>query len=264
MICRQCNGENADTSRYCAICGAPLTETAVPEQNAEAAGNTETPKKNKQKTKLSPLKLAAIGAAVLALAVVLYLILRGTPAEAIRLTSSEMSVKVGTTCRMTYKLTPKDSDDELTWTSSDERVATVEDGVLTAIAEGDCVITVVTDSGCKDLCYLRIQPPLRPQEKEATGVRHLYASMQNDTVTYYYGSTEHLSLYRDMTGYLSCPGGAWELTWSYSHTEAPHYYFDAELADGTKATITYDADTGHSMHGVVSILLENGTLWSFK
>lgn len=264
MICRQCGSECAEASLYCGTCGAPLTESAVPEPNTEQSGTAETPKKNKQRKKRSPLQFAAIGAAVLVLAVILYLILRGTPAEAIRLTSSKMTVKVGTTCHMTYKLTPEDSDDELTWTSSDERVATVEDGFLTAVSEGDCVITAVTDSGCKDLCYLRVQPQLQPQEKEATGYRRLYASTQDGKVSYHYGTDYTLSLYSDLTGHLYCPDGSWKLTWSYSCTKEPRYYFDAELSDGTKATITYDADTGHSMHGVVSILLDNGTLWSFK
>lgn len=255
MVCRQCGRECAETSLFCGVCGAPLTDKAAPEQSGAA---------EKKRIKLSPLQWVAVGAAALAIAVVLYLILRGTPAEAIRLTQNELTAKVETTTQLTYKLTPVDSDDEVHWSSSDERVATVENGLLTAVSEGDCLVTAVADSGCKDICYVRVLPPLQPQEKEATGYRRLYASTVDGVVTYHYGTEYTLSLYSDLTGHLYCPDGSWWLTWSYAGTNGPRYCFDAELSDGAKATITFDADTGHSMHGVVTILLENGTLWTFK
>ena len=259
MVCSNCGAKYAEGTRFCGVCGAPLNEETAP----ETSGSGEKPK-SKHRFKRSFLRWIAVGAGLLAIAVVLYLVLRGTPAEAIRLSESEVAVKIDTTFRMTYKLTPADSDDGVQWSSSDERVATVEDGILTAVGEGDCVITAVTDSGCKDLCFLRVLPPLQPQEKEATGYRKLYASTLDGEVSYHYGTEYTLSLYSDLTGHLYCPDGVWKLTWSYAGTQEPYYCFDAELSDGSKATITYDADTGHSMHGVVSILLANGDLWSFK
>lgn len=257
MTCRQCGSECAEGTLYCGVCGAPLTDDAAPEGSGAA-------EKQKKRIKLSLLQWLAIGTAALAVGIVLYLVLRGTPAEAIRLTQNELSVKVETTCRLTYKLTPADSDDEVAWSTSDERVATVEGGILTAVGEGDCVVTALTDSGCKDLCYVRVLPPLQPQEKEAAGYRRLYASSVDGEVTYHYGTDYTLSLYSDLTGHLYCPDGSWWLTWSYAGTEGPRYCYDAELSDGAKVTITYDADTGHSMHGVVTVLLPNGTLWTFK
>lgn len=259
MTCSQCGSENAAASRFCGVCGAPLPKEAVPAPSDAA----DKPKK-KKRIRLSLLQWIAVGAALLAIGVVLFLLLRGTPAEAIRLNQRELSVKVDTTFRVTYKLTPEDSDDEVQWTTSDARVATVEGGILTAVAEGDCVVTAVTDSGCKDTCYVRVLPPLQPQEKEATGYRRLYASTADGKVTYHYGTEYTLSLYSDLTGFLYCPDGSWRLTWSYSGTEGPRYCFDGELSDGADVKITFDADTGHSMHGVVTILLENGTLWTFK
>lgn len=259
MICRQCGRECADSSLFCGACGAPLPEKAVP----EASGAAKKPTKKKRK-KLSLLQWFAIGTAALAVGIVLFLLLRGTPAEAIRLTQNELMVKTEQTVQLTYRLTPADSDDKVRWTCSDERVATVENGLLTAVAEGDCVITAETDSGRSDLCYVRVLPPLQPQEKEATGYRKLYASTLDGKVTYHYGSRYALSLYSDLTGHLYCPDGSWWLTWSYSHTDGPRYVFEAELSNGDTATITYDADTGHSMHGVVTVLLETGVLWTFK
>ncbi|MBQ6430289.1 MAG: Ig-like domain-containing protein [Oscillospiraceae bacterium] len=259
MICRQCGSECAASSRFCGVCGAPLPKEAVPEDS----GAAKKPTKKKRKM-LSLLQWIAIGTAALAIGIVLFLLLRGTPAEAIRLTQNELLIKTEQTVQLTYRLTPEDADDKVRWSTSDERIATVENGLLTAVAEGDCVITALADSGCKDLCYVRVLPPLQPQEKEAAGYRKLYASTQDGKVTYCYGSSYTLSLYSDLTGHLYCPDGSWWLTWSYSHTEGPRYVFEAELSNGDTATITYDADTGHSMHGVVTVLLENGTLWTFQ
>lgn len=259
MICRQCGSECDAASLYCGVCGAPLTKETEPART----GAGERPAK-KKRIKLSLLQWIAIGTALLAIGVVLFFLLRGTPAEAIRLNQNELSVKIDTTFRITYRLTPEDSDDEVSWTSSDERVATVENGLLTTVGEGDCVVTAVTDSGCKDLCFVRVLPPLQPQEKEATGYRRLYASTQDGKVTYHYGTDYTLCLYSDLSGHLYCPDGSWWLTWSYAGTNGLRYVFDGELSDGSQVTITYDADTAHSTHGLVSVLLENGTLWSFK
>lgn len=257
MTCRQCGSECAESSLFCGVCGAPLTENAAPDATADKP-------KTKKRKRLSVLQWIAVGTALLAVGIVLYLVLRGTPAELIRLNQNELQVKVDTTFRITYRLTPEDADDEVSWSTSDERVATVEGGVLSAVGEGDCLITALTDSGCKDLCYVRVLPPLQPQEKEAVGYRRLYASTVDGQVTYHYGTEYTLSLYSDLTGFLYCPDGSWKLTWSYSGTSGPRYVFDAALSNGEKATVTYDADTGHSMHGVVTILLENGTLWTFQ
>ncbi len=262
MICRQCGSECAESSIYCGACGALLPDD-VPKKRGAAEKSTKRKRK-----KLSLLQWIAIGTALLAIGVVLFLVLRRTPAEAIRLTQNEMSVKIEAVVQLTYRLTPEDADDEVHWSCSDEGVATVENGLMTAVAEGDCVITAETDSGCKDMCYVRVLPPLQPQEKEATGYRKLYASTPDATTngktSYDHNGTAYaLSLYSDLTGHLYCPDGSWWLTWSYSHTEAPRYFFDAELSNGEKVTITYNADSGHSMYGVVTVLMENGTLWSF-
>jgi len=259
MVCRQCGRECDEGLHYCGSCGAPLTDEADTETS-----RTRKKPKNKHRRKRSFLRWIAVGTFLLAVALILYFVLRGTPAEAIRLGESEIEVKIGTSFQMSYKLTPADSDDKVHWTTSDERVATVEDGLLTAVGEGDCIITATADSGCKAQCYVRVLPLLQAEEKEATGYRRLYASTQDGEVTYHYGTEYTLSLYSDLTGHLFCPDGVWKLTWSYTDTVDQRYYFEAELSDGSEATITYDADTGHSMHGVVSILLENGTVWSFK
>lgn len=55
-------------------------------------------------------------------------------------------MKEGETQIITYTIQPVDADAELTWQSSNIAVATVNDyGLVTAVSQGTCVITVVAD-----------------------------------------------------------------------------------------------------------------------
>ncbi|MBQ1270047.1 MAG: Ig-like domain-containing protein, partial [Clostridia bacterium] len=59
------------------------------------------------------------------------------------------TITVGKTLALTVEITPADAVNKLVeWTSSNESVATVdENGVVTAVGEGEAVITGVTDDG---------------------------------------------------------------------------------------------------------------------
>ncbi|MBD5250358.1 MAG: leucine-rich repeat protein [Barnesiella sp.] len=68
---------------------------------------------------------------------------KAIPAEGIILSSEVEELTVGDTVELTATVTPVDTTDPtVTWTSSDEAVATVgEDGVVTAVGEGEATIT---------------------------------------------------------------------------------------------------------------------------
>ena len=68
---------------------------------------------------------------------------KAIPAEGIILSSDVEELTVGDTVELTATVTPVDTTDPtVTWTSSDEAVATVgEDGVVTAVGEGEATIT---------------------------------------------------------------------------------------------------------------------------
>lgn len=66
----------------------------------------------------------------------------------ISLNKSTTSIAKNATETLTATLTPTNTTyDEVTWTSSDESVATVEDGVVTGVAAGTAVITAITERG---------------------------------------------------------------------------------------------------------------------
>jgi hypothetical protein len=71
------------------------------------------------------------------------------PSPSITLDKSTASVDVGSTVTITATTVPEDA--EVTWTSSDTTVATVSDGVVTGVANGDATITA-TNSTASATC----------------------------------------------------------------------------------------------------------------
>ena len=65
------------------------------------------------------------------------------PLESISLDKSEAALKKGETVKLTVTITPEDTteDKTVTWTSSNEAVATVTDGTVTAVRGGTATIT---------------------------------------------------------------------------------------------------------------------------
>ena len=60
------------------------------------------------------------------------------------------AVKPGATVTLSATVTPEDATDKtITWSSSDEKVATVDGGKVTGVAEGTATITATTKSGDK-------------------------------------------------------------------------------------------------------------------
>ena len=80
----------------------------------------------------------------------------------ITLSQTEAAVTIGgETLTLTATVAPDDATDKtVTWTSSDESVVTVVDGVVTAVAAGTATITVTTTDGAKTAtCNVTVTTP---------------------------------------------------------------------------------------------------------
>ena len=72
------------------------------------------------------------------------------PVTGVTLSQTELSLTEGNTAQLTATVKPDDATNKnVTWTSSDETVATVTDGLVTALKEGTATITVTTEDGSK-------------------------------------------------------------------------------------------------------------------
>ena len=74
------------------------------------------------------------------------------------LNNSVLNIEVGATSALNATIAPADATNQnVTWSSSDERVATVVNGVITAVAVGEATITVTTSDGnFTDTCKVTV------------------------------------------------------------------------------------------------------------
>lgn len=67
-------------------------------------------------------------------------VVKEVKAKSIKLNKSSIKTFVGKTITLKAKVKPKNTTDTITWTSSNDKVATVKEGVVTAVAKGKAVI----------------------------------------------------------------------------------------------------------------------------
>ena len=112
--------------------------------------------------------------------------------ENITLNQSTATLTKGETLALIATVAPDDATDKtVTWTSSDETVATVKNGVVTAVAEGTATITA-TASGKEATCVVTVEDskdsedPKDPEgsedKEDPTGIEQVEA--QGSTVVY--------------------------------------------------------------------------------
>lgn len=78
------------------------------------------------------------------------------PVESVELNKEDAELIVGETLQLTAVVYPTDATDKtLSWSSSDDKVATVVDGLVTAVAEGTADITV-TCGDKSDVCHITV------------------------------------------------------------------------------------------------------------
>ena len=91
-------------------------------------------------------------------------------ATSIDLNQVNAEVNVGETMQLTVTVLPEDATDKtVTWTSSDEAVATVNtDGLVTAVAPGETIITATTNDGSElsATCVVNVTSPVTPPTNE--------------------------------------------------------------------------------------------------
>lgn len=79
--------------------------------------------------------------------------------EEVTIDMQEATLTEGETIQLTATVTPEDATDKtLTWSSSDENVAAVADGLVTAIAPGQTSITVTAYNGKEASCVVTVNP----------------------------------------------------------------------------------------------------------
>ena len=88
-----------------------------------------------------------------------YNITEDIPATAIKVSPTSLDLVIGEKSTLTATLTPANATDVVEWTTSAEGVATVENGVVTAVGEGAAIITA-TVGEFSATCEVTVEAPL--------------------------------------------------------------------------------------------------------
>lgn len=93
-----------------------------------------------------------------------------TAASGLSLDKTDASLKIGEMATLTPKFTPADTSDQTaTWSSSDETIATVKDGVVTALKPGTVTITATSeDGGLIATCTVQVTEAANPTTTTST------------------------------------------------------------------------------------------------
>ena len=96
-------------------------------------------------------------------------------AETVKFDKSEISVESGKTVKLKAEILPFDTTDaSLTWSSSNNAVVTVTDGIVTARAAGAAAITAVTSNGKAASCVVFVTEPVVEPETIVMNKTSLY------------------------------------------------------------------------------------------
>ena len=178
-------------------------------------------------------------------------------AEKVTLNQTELTLVPEETFTLKGKVTPSDASYKtLTWESSDESVASVEKGVVTAKGKGSAVITAQTSDGAKAECIVNVKVPV-----EKVVIYSVRMSLQKYTA-------------RKLTAKVF-PENAddAELTWSSSNSKivtvdssgtirtlsAGQAVVTAKTANGKKSSVTIEVTSPVSLVTITpDVVLGNG------
>ena len=131
-----------------------LTATLTPENATDAVVWSSNNKEIAEVSNNGTVTAKALGTATITATVGSYTatceVTVAVPVTGVTLDKETMNLTAGSTGTLTATITPENATNKnLTWTSDNEEVATVSDGVVTAVAAGTANITVTTADGGK-------------------------------------------------------------------------------------------------------------------
>lgn len=162
----------------------------------------------------------------------------------ISLDATEATLMVGKTRSLTATIVPANATNKtVNWTSSDETVATVTDGVVTAVAEGDATITATSaeNSNINATCEVTVINELN--ETTATG------NLNNSSTGVFAGVKGFTSGAHSVTGTLATDAG--NVTVDYAGTSNTYLNNTQIRIYKSGSTLTFTAPTGYTLTKIV-------------
>ena len=156
----------------------------------------------------------------------------------VELNKTSTTLTVGETDTLTATVNPNNSDHTVAWSSDNERVVTVSDGVVTAVAEGTATITVTATNGTDDksddktaTCAVTVNPITYTVTYSVVNGTWSDGTTADKTETVQRGSAP-ASVPTSMIAATGYTGGSWDKNPS-----------EATITENTTFTYTFNAKT---------------------
>ncbi len=150
-ICSKCGIELQEGQDFCPKCGTRYD----PDVSASEKADSKKKKGNKLAIiiPIIVVVLAAVGGSVW------FFFFRGISVSEVAFSKDTLTITEGKTASIVSTVTPDNATDKtLTWTSSNESVAKVDEtGIVTAVAEGVCTITATASNGISCECKVTVE-----------------------------------------------------------------------------------------------------------
>ena len=226
----------ADTMQY---------QTAAQPQSPAPEQPPVQPKKKKKAWKIV-LPVAACVLALAAAACVYFLCSRAPSVEKVELADSSVYLKTGDSYALGHSFEPADAAvSERVWTSSDEAVATVREGTVTAVAEGSCMITLQIGEAYSKCRVVVAAPP--EEGGNIVGTWRFDGAFISDV--YHDGANGGLTVCADGRAELRIDGVKTGLSWRSTYSADGVEFFDVVADDGTRSEFWYYAEAGGDYAG---------------
>ena len=163
----------------------------------------------------------------------------------LKLSTSSMELEEKETYTLSLITTPVSYYDEIIWSSDNESVATVdENGTITAVREGTCLISASTSKGITKSCAVTVVEAMSKEEQLLVGswsLEKYYSYYPNNTYykmsDAYYSYDDGIVFNDDHTFEFTLEYEVYDGTWSYYKYDDGCYYYGTSLPE---SLFTYD------------------------
>lgn len=212
------------------------------------------------------LIFGGIGVVLAAVAVLLFLLLQPIDIDSISFDEEEIRLKAGERLILAHSYLPEDATEtELSFKSSNRAVATVQNGILTAVSEGSCYISVTAESGAKDTLHVRVEAPMVKQEEDIVGQWRIFAVQKDGELRHIYNDDSSLSLTAERSGHLVY--GKEEISipdWRFTGSRDGYDYFAVKDEARKTWQMYFCTDSGSAYAGCLMLQLPDGELLLFR
>ena len=150
--CPECNKEFSDKALACPSCGFPTSKITGNQTNNPIVIDSPNLKRNHKYLKII---IPVLSLLIITVAIIYFLFF---VIQDIKINEHEITIGVGDEISVNYTIQPERTiNKSVKWSSSDDSIASVKNGVIHGKSEGSCIITVETKDGHYDNCSVTVK-----------------------------------------------------------------------------------------------------------